>query len=75
MPHLIKGTRTAQRTVVIGVCCVLGLVLGGFGVCLGSKKNRQAAAPATPDAAHQVTMPPTDASAPTHTETATFALG
>ena len=74
MADPIKATTPILRTAVIGAC-VVGLVLGA--IYLSSTKERKTVTltktktSSDPKAA----IPPIDASVPTKTETATFALG
>ena len=75
MPCLMKGTILTQRMVLIGLSCALGLVLGGLGVVLGSKKERNLVPEAPRRLMRKVAILSKDASAPPQTETATFALG
>jgi hypothetical protein len=72
MADLIKATTPTLRIVVVGTC-VVGLVLGA--IYLGSTKGRKTMTLAMTSPVHKGAVPPIDASAPTKTETATFALG
>jgi hypothetical protein len=58
--------------VVLGVCLVAA---GAAAVSLVSTRERSTPGPTGPTPAPTVVVPPIDASAPVHTETATFALG
>ena len=58
--------------VVLGVCLVGGIVAA---VLLGSMRGRSTPDLTDPASARTAVIPPIDASAPVHTETATFALG
>jgi hypothetical protein len=71
---LIRATTPSQRTVVLGAC-VVGLVLGGLGIFFGLTKEKSSMAMTTTTSVQGAAIPPIDASAPTKTETATFALG
>ena len=72
MTDLLKATTPTLRIVVVGGC-VVGLFLGV--IYLGSMKERKTMTPTNTSSIPNATIPPTDASAPTKTETATFALG
>ena len=71
MTHLIIATALTPR-VVVGVLAA-GLVLGALGMVIASTKEKSP--PETAGAVSRAAIPPIDAAAPTHTETATFALG
>jgi len=72
MADLLKATIPIPRMVVVGACFV-GLVLGA--IFLGSTKERKTMTLTKTNPVPNATIPPIDASAPTETETATFALG
>jgi hypothetical protein len=72
MANLIKAAAPALRMVVAGACLV-GLGLGA--VYLGSRNERKTMTLTPTSSVHKAAIPPIDASAPTKTETATFALG
>jgi hypothetical protein len=72
MADLLKATTPTLRIVVAGAC-VVGLVLGA--IYLGSTKERKTMTPTKTSSIPNATIPPIDPSAPTKTETATFALG
>ena len=68
MLELIKATTPVQRAIV-GLIAV-GLALGGVSLVWVSAKEEP-----SPGFTPRSARPPIDASAPVHTETATFALG
>ena len=72
MEDLLKATTPVLRIVVMGACFV-GFVLGA--VYLGSTKERKTMTPTKTNSVPSATISPIDVSAPTQTETATFALG
>jgi hypothetical protein len=76
MANLIHTSGLSLRVALVGLGLV-GLVLFGA-VMLGRARLRRAEIPADSakgDAMQRAAIPPIDAAAPTHTETATFALG
>jgi hypothetical protein len=72
MADLLKATTPILKIVVLGACFV-GLFLGA--VYLGSTKERKTMTPTKTRSVPNATISPIDVSAPTQTETATFALG
>jgi hypothetical protein len=72
MADLINATTTILRIMIVGACFV-GLVWGA--IVLASIRERETMALTKTELVSKVAIPPIDASAPTKTETATFALG
>ena len=72
MADPIKATTPILGMAVIGAC-VVGLVLGA--IYLSSTRERKTVILTKTSPVSRAAIPPIDASVPTRTETATFALG
>jgi hypothetical protein len=72
MADPIKATTPILRIAVVGAC-VVGLVLGA--IYLSSMKESKTMTLTKTSSDPKAAIPPIDASVPTKTETATFALG
>ena len=72
MADPIKATTPILRMAVIGAS-VVGLVLGA--IYLSSTRERKTMTLTKTNPVSRAAIPPIDASVPTRTETATFALG